>query len=276
MKKNLLFLLLFIIFIGLVIYISTFTSAKINNDSYDKNAWKNYAEKIGIDETDDGWVYYFLINTINNGKTTKNFYQGCSLKYSELENYNITYEDGDKTFMIKTHPSLAVSNISKNGIKEKDEILVIDDFFDNKNFNRKITETDINDLKLNNFSKKHVVKMFNLAFSDEFTKEDSLLHGSKECSIITDELQDGYKINIGYLFQKRGLMAIRIDIIYEDGSYLLDLIKDNKASTIQKSLYNNLKDIEKNIINNQNFDCLKNYNGNVYERLYKGLSEEFK
>lgn len=275
MKKKFIFLSLFIMFI-VVMYISFFNSSKINDSTYDENAWKNYAEKIGVDESDDGWVYYFLINTINNGKTTKNFYQGCSLKFSELDNYNITYEDGDKTFMIKTHPSLAVSNNSKNGVKEKDEIIVIDNFFDKKNFTREINEKDLNELELNNFSKGHVVKMFNLAFQDQFTKENSLLHGAKECSIINDELKDGYKINVGYLFQKRGLMAIRIDIVYDNGIYLLDLIKDNKASKQQKDLYNSFKKIEKNILETQNFEYLKTLDGSIYERIYEGLSKEFK
>lgn len=275
MKKKLIFLSLFIMFI-VVMYISFFNSSKINGSTYDENAWKNYAEKIGVDESDDGWVYYFLINTINNGKATKNFYQGCSLKFSELDNYNITYEDGDKTFMIKTHPSLAVSNNSKNGVKEKDEIIVIDNFFDKKNFTREINEKDLNELELNNFSKEHVVKMFNLAYQDQFTKENSLLHGVKECSIINDELKDGYKINVGYLFQKRGLMAIRIDIVYDNGTYLLDLIKDNKASKQQKDLYNSFKKIEKNILETQNFEYLKTLDGSIYERIYEGLSKEFK
>ena len=274
MKKKFIIIVL-LLCLAVLFFLFFNKKEKNNNVSYDENAWKKYAEKIGTYQTEDGWIYYFLINTLNNGKTTQNFYQGCSLKYSELDEYGITYEDGD-TFTIKSYPTLAVSNKSKNGIKEKDEILTIDNYFNDKNFKREITEKDLDTLNLNNFSKKQVVKMYNLAYNDSFTKDNFKLQGAKECYIISDLNKDGYKINIGYLFQKRGIMALRIDLLYEDGTYLIDMINNGMASDNQIKLYNNFKKIEKDIIKNQNFDSIKNYDGDIYERIYKGFLEEFK
>lgn len=247
-----------------------------DNGELDPNAWKNVAEKVAFEEGEDGWYYYFLISTLDNGKTTSNFYQGCSLKYDELDGYGITYHDGDKTFLIKAHPSLAISTKSVDGVLEKDEIITIDDFFDKKQFDYEITVEDLNELKLYNFSAKHVVHMYNLAFNQEYNKHISYFRAGGECSVHKDTMKDGYALNIGVLLQRQGLMTLRMDLMYENGTYLSDLIKSKKATKEQIKVYSDLQEIADYVIENQTVNIRDQFDfkGEVYSRVYELLEKD--
>ena len=69
---------------------------------------------------------------------------------------------------------------------------------------------------------------------------------------------------------RRGIGAIRIDLLYNDGTYLSELIENKKASNEQKEIYKNFKKIEEYIVENQEVNIRDEFdlNKDVYNRLF--------
>ena len=68
MKKNIKYVFLLILFLLVVIVVFLYFNNKNKNslkdkivDEVDPDAWKNYAEKLVIQDRGDGWYYTFLI-----------------------------------------------------------------------------------------------------------------------------------------------------------------------------------------------------------------------
>ena len=73
-----------------------------------------------------------------------------------------------------------------------------------------------------------------------------------------------------------GIGAIRIDLLYNDGTYLSELVENKKASNEQKEIYKNFQKIEKYIVENQEVNIRDKFdlNSDVYNRLYN-IIEKF-
>ena len=253
-----------------------------NNDEKDifeknENAIKNYGEKIYITEGEDGWYYQFLIAPSIADGDTNNFLIGCNLKYSSLDNYYVPVlsEDGELIDKWPSEPTLSTSQVSINGVTEAEEVDIIEEFFDEKQFNREITVQDLGDLELYHLDKKFIVDLFNAAYNSEYDKTITKFNLSS-CSIQSDTEQDGYKYNIGVMHVRRGIGAIRIDLLYNDGTYLSDLIEDGSATNEQKEIYDDFKKIEDYIVENQevNIRDVFDLDDDVYIRLFN-IIEKF-
>ena len=283
MKRNYIILgfVLLLVLGGSIIWLTNRPEENKNeNDFFEENqdAIKSYAERIGIIKGEDGWYYQFLTTTYNNGEDdTNNFFSGCNLKYSELDDYYVPVysEDGEVIDKWPSIPRLTASQKSINGVTEAEEVEIIDDFFDEKQFRREITVEDLEGLELNNFDKEFIVELFNNSYNTYFDKTVTKFNLSG-CSIESDKEQDGYKYNIGVMHLRRGIGVIRIDLLYSDGTYLSDLVEDGKATNKQKEIYENFKKIEDYIIENQevNIRDVFNLDDEVYIRLYN-IIEKF-
>jgi len=226
----------------------------------------NYAEKFAFIEGKDGWFYTFTINT--NGK---HFYNGYNLKYKTMEGYNVLfYQHGKIVDRMPAHPTLAVSEKKKNGVSEREEILKISEYFDEKQFNRKITINDLSDLKLENFEKKQITELYNSAFKLKF--DSSLIDGVKAYpgEIRTINLNNETQVIVGILNTRSSIEAVRIDVLYSNGSYLSDLT-DSKKTTEQKTLTNNFKKIEQKVIEKQTLKIEEYFNldEEIYDKIFQ-------
>ena len=271
-RKYILIFFISIIFIFVSgLYLKNMENKKSNNFyEENKDAIENYAEKIAIVEGDDAWYYQFLITTFDNGETTNNFFNGCSLKYSKLDDYYVPVtENGKVVEKIIVHPNLVASQKSVNNVTEASEVVLIDDFFDQKQFKKEITTNDLDELTLYNFDKNLIVDLFNKTYNSNFDKTITKFNLAG-CSIQSDEEKDGYKYNIGVMHLRRGIGAIRIDLLYNDGTYLSELIENKKASNEQKEIYKNFKKIEEYIVENQEVNIRDEFdlNKDVYNRLF--------
>ena len=280
MKRNYIIMGFVILIIagGLTIwFVNKKDSNQNNNGAIDNNegvldpeAYKNYAEKIAIVEGDDAWYYQFLITTFDNGETTNNFFNGCSLKYSKLDDYYVPVtENGKVVEKIIVHPNLVASQKSVNNVTEASEVVLIDDFFDQKQFKKEITTNDLDELTLYNFDKNLIVDLFNKTYNSNFDKTITKFNLAG-CSIQSDGEKDGYKYNIGVMHLRRGIGAIRIDLLYNDGTYLSELVENKKASNEQKEIYKNFQEIEEYIVENQEVNIRDEFdlNKDVYNRLF--------
>ena len=236
-----------------------------NEGVLDPEAYKKYAEKIVVVEGDNAWYYQFLINSLDDGEKTKNFFTGCNLKYAKFKDIEGYENIGNNN----QYPSLAISDKSTNGVTEEEEVLLINDYFDQKQFRKEITIKDLDELTLYNFDKSLIVDLFNKTYNSNFDKTISKF-SIKGCSIQSDEEKDGYKYNIGVMHLRRGIGAIRIDLLYNDGTYLSELVENKKASNEQKEIYNNFQKIEEYIVENQEVNIRDEFdlNKDVYNRLF--------
>ena len=287
MKRNYIILgfVLLLVLGGSIIWLTNRPEENKNeNDFFEENqdAIKSYAERIGIIKGEDGWYYQFLTTTYNNGEDdTNNFFSGCNLKYSELDDYYVPVysEDGEVIDKWPSIPRLTASQKSINGVTESEESDMIDDYFDEMQFGRAIDINDLDDLDLYHFDKKFIVDLYNKAYNSEYDKTITKFN-LKGCSINSDEegedYKDGYKYNIGVMHLRRGIGVIRIDLLYSDGTYLSDLVEDGKATNKQKEIYENFKKIEDYIVENQevNIRDVFNLDDEVYIRLYN-IIEKF-
>ena len=100
--------------------------------------------------------------------------------------------------------------------------------------------------------------MINQEYSSKLTKFEVYLGEYRK-----DDMLDGYQWHTSMLALRTGALEIYIDVIYKNGTYLSDLVKNNKASKKQIEMYNNIQLISKYIIDNQSvefdsqFDDLK-------------------
>ena len=251
MKKYI--ILLILIFLLLLIVTILSDSDSSNNNLNPSNSFE-YGEKMSFIKKNDGWYYYLYTNSNN-----EFFFDGCNLKYNELEGYYVNlYKDEDKDEIIDkfvTFPSLSTSDhsSSKNKILERDEVILINDYFNKKQFNHNISEKDLKELKIENFNKEDLIILYNDLISKDMS---STLTEYKlyECDYRYDDFQDGYKVFVGFLVQRSGIAKIEIDLIYKNNKYLSDKINDNTASQDEKEIYEYLQQIEKEIEETQNID----------------------
>ncbi len=281
MKKNIKYVFLLILFLLVVIVVFLYFNNKNKNslkdkivDEVDPDAWKNYAEKLVIQDRGDGWYYTFLITTVDkNREVTKNLFGGCNLKYETLDGYNTYgYDIGGVVIRTPGMPSLSISDHSKNGVMERDEVRVIDEFFDKNQFNSKIDIKDLDKLTIYNFSKQEILDLYNQAVEQEFNTTWITKFNLSDCTMRHDYSKNGYKVNIGVYFSKSiGIYTVLIDLLYDNGDYLSDLVASNKATQEQKEIYANLQKMGNYVVESQEVNLEEEFGltGEVYERVYE-------
>lgn len=268
MSKNKIFFLILISIISIILLCMFNDIKKSKNDSTSST---DYAERMAYIEKKNGWYFYMYENNFK-----ELFFDGCNLKYPNLKGYYINiYTDKTETVIyekIPTFATLSTSDFIKNNKLERDEVVEIDNFFNEKQFNRKVEEIDLNDLNLENFDKKDILTLYNTLqdknYSDYLTK-----FKLSECKILEDNFDSGYKLNVGILAERKGIAVVRIDIVYNDNQYLSDLVQNDKATNSQKEIFNNFKKIEQYIVSNQEIDIQDNFDltDDIYLRLFSVL-----
>lgn len=257
------------------------TYAEIKKEEEEKVSLKR-VEKMSTIKKLDGWYYYFLVTSLGEDVKDTYAFNGCNLKYSNLEGYNILLTDQNNEIVgrLPAHPTLAVSEKEKNGIKERDEIRMITSYFSEKEFPKVIDLNQLNDFETKNFEKEELIKLYNEVQKEKWIYKYGR-YSWNDCGIKAESsTKDGKLFQLGYLMSWGNFKHVSLDVKYGDNKFLSDIILENKASEEEKKLYQSFKIIEEYIIESQSLDIasqFKEYDSDLYKRLFtflKSLEEE--
>lgn len=212
----------------------------------------NFNQRSASVEKEDGWYYMYYIQFNKNDEgTIENptyWFGGDNLKYKVLEDYIVPmYENGKKVG--ETTPAVPSLLYNKKYSKELERINA---FLDEKKFTDQITVDDL-ELDLTYFKKEDIVELHNMAIQKENATEGKYIY-LPESNIIQDELVDGYLWQAGYIGFYGNIAQVNIELIYKNDVYLSDLVEEGKATEEQKAIYNKIEEIEKLILEKQEFD----------------------
>lgn len=269
----------------LLIFCSIFLVACGKNDNsklVNSNEKIKFVSKCTTIERNDGWFYYFCIEPMKKDISTDNVkdnyelneytnyvFDGVNLKHNSLENYYIPIYDQNNNEIDKTeapYPTLSISTLYR------DEIKIINDFFNKKKFANEIKESDLNELNLTYFDKKVLINMFNSAYLSEPIELGKYIN-LPFVEIVSSISENGYRFQVGYYVQYGTINKIDIEVLYDNGTYLSDIIADENASMEQQQLFQKISNIEKYVIQEQSFNIS---NSDSYDNSLKKLSSVMK
>ncbi len=228
-------------------------------------------------EKSDGW-YYFMTNDIV-GDIQYPYLDGCNIKYATLsDNYRIDTnlsESSKNSKVLVTPPSLSTSYKTKDGQKfEGEELNEINDFFTTNSWKREIKANDLSSLKLINFNVNDIVKLWNEMYKSAGLSSFGSYSSYNECMIEKNTLDDDH-FQVGVIFNYGNIEIVRIDYVYKNGKHLTDIVDNGQPTKLQIEIYNNIKMIEKEILNDKNFYLNNKFTELREDDFYKDLFKIF-
>ena len=236
-------------------------------DTPDYNVYEKALTKRG----EDGWVYYFVFQVVDldDGSDTIKYedlhyiFNVINIKHERLPGYIIPEKiyDENGNFLgygdgMETLPHAHVSTREKDGVRERDEVDEIQNYFEEHRFLEPITVEDLDGLNTVFYSKEFLVEFFNELISQDFTTDEEFFKYAiaSPQTYRRDNLADGYRWQTCWLTSRSRAMDIHLDMIYEDGTYLTDYIDNGTATKEQKEIYENILKIREVILDEQNID----------------------
>lgn len=219
-----------------------------------KETTNGYEVKISTEMRDDGWFYYLYneqsLNSNVNGYVQ---YGAYNLKYKHIEGYDIPIKDSETGEILEyTKSSLPYLHITPNETLQK-ELNTLNEYLNEFERGKQLDERDLLHLNLTEITEADVVRQYNEMNSATVEKEGKYTH-LPEASIEQDFDLNGYQWQVGYFISFGNIKCVRIDIVIDKSNYLSDIYNRNEATEQQKKIYENILRIEKEIINNQNFE----------------------
>lgn len=224
-----------------------------------ENSWIGSTDTIA--ELEDGWYYSLTINYHTKniaeyiiGKGNSKYIGDCYQEYSE-----------------KVKINACRSNYTKEDIEFEKESLRISKYFNIHQFNRTITEKDLKGLKLEYYDKKVLVELYNNAIKKNPEKGKNMNLNINSEEIRYDEFADGYRVLIGSRSSINGIQLFKIDIEYDNKTFLSDLVLNNKATEKQEKIYNFLQEISSYFIETEDIHIREKFDlkGEVYHRVFQ-------
>lgn len=248
--KNVIIFIAIILVIALLIY-SLIYNKEIITEQH------TYGVKMYAIEKNDGWYHYFE-NTVVDNNPVNNIFDGCNLKYEKLDGYSIlVYSDETSDIgHMPTDPLLTTSDKVKNRVSEREEVKMIKSFFDERQFNKKITINDLSDLKLTNFDYDDILELYNNVQVVPYENGYYAKYKINTCEILKEKV-DTTTVQVGILNLATKINGIWIDLKYDNNTYLSDKITNKTATEEEITLYNLFKEIEKEIIESQDITSIK-------------------
>ena len=244
--------ILLIVFIFLII-IFIFSFFYINNHRKKTIAEEmKFVEKCAFKDIDDEWTYYMCVDYDKDDLNKKIFsatFGGINMKYTSLKDHYIEVLDENNNIIDKidtNYVSLA------NGQSTKNEMREINLFLEEKKFNTTININDLKNLKTKYIDKQLLVDMYNEAYNSMSKPVGKYISNSFAGGKISENGEE-YKYQIVYILDYGNISKLNIELIYNDGTYLSDLIKNNKATQLQEKMYNKLIEIQQKIIKENSF-----------------------
>lgn len=150
----------------------------------------------------------------------------------------------------------------------------ISEFFNNKKDTNSITLEDLNSLDLEYVDKQLLVELYNESINSAVVSLGKYLN-IPFTNTYEEKTNNGI-LKVGYIIYYGNIKYMKIDFMYnENGEYLSELVKNDKATIEQKQDYQQILNLEKMIIENQSFSERLDYIGNdiSFNNIYKILDE---
>lgn len=238
--------------------------SKNNEVNVEKTEMIKYVSKCYTSEIDkDGWFKFLCIElpkkNKNSNETLDNYvynenvsytFDGINLKYKTLDEYYIPIYDDNKNEISKVEAEYPSYSISKS---YREDIKKINDFLNDKKFERKISIEDLDTIDFKVVTKEELVFMFNGAF-DKTPAELGKYINIPFVAIVKTNYVNNYFYQVGYYCEYGNIRKIDIEVIYEDGTYLSNLVTNHEASNEQIIFSKKIKEVEEYIISNQDLE----------------------
>lgn len=197
----------------------------------------------------DGWVLYCIIEKDNNEETPNRYIlNGVNLKYKNMEGYYLPVldENGNEISQEKTSIPMYIHNPN-----QKEDILNVNQYFDEKQFNEEIQLSDLDDLELQYLNKEGIVQLFNQALKDQYYEKGFGPYNIKESNCVQKTLLDGSILQLSYVGAYGYIRNVNIEYINSNHAYLSDLVVNHEASEEEIAAQESLDQLEKDIVKNQ-------------------------
>ncbi|MBR3523981.1 MAG: hypothetical protein IKN87_04820 [Bacilli bacterium] len=207
-----------------------------------------YTEQSVFDDKGNGWIYNFEIIYIDGEEKLNYIFDGYNLKYKPVgKEYYVSYNDLETGKEIDRIPAryatLSTSEVYRN------DVALINKYFNEKQFKNKITINDLKDLKITKMDKKYLVDLFNRTISSDIMNESGKYIKAPSLDIKTIDMEDGSgNWQIMYILDYGYISNIEIEFISEDNKNLSDK-KD--LSSDEKKLLSEIDNLEDRIIKEQ-------------------------
>lgn len=210
-----------------------------------------YTVKSVYDEKEDGWVYGFEIDYIKDSNNRIYNFDGYNLKYKKLDGYYVALLDENNQEVGQLSSKYITLSISKY---HKDEVKMINQFFNEKKFDNVISISDLNELNITKFDKSYIVDLFNRTINSEMKSNPGKYFNDEFVNKVSKRATiDGIdgEWQIAYINDYGNLLSFNIEFIDNDGNYLSDIINNKQATEKQTKIYNDIQNIENNIVKTQ-------------------------
>lgn len=224
-----------------------------------------YTEQSVFDDKGNGWIYNFEIIYLDGEEELNYIFDGYNLKYKPVgKEYYVSYNDLETGKEIDRIPAryatLSTSEVYRN------DVALINKYFNEKQFKSKITINDLKDLTITKIDKKYLVDLFNRTISSNIMSKSGKYIKAPSLDIKTIDMEDGsgswqlmYILDYGYISN------IEIEFINEDNKNLSDK-KD--LSSNEKKLLSEIDDLEDRIIKEQKVSS------KLVDNNYKAINNE--
>lgn len=267
-KKNILLIALFVVVIILNIFL--FLNIYEKSDSKNVTDLSSKTWKKSILEKEDGWYYFMVsekVSVIDEDSNVENliYYtrmDGCNIKYQYLENNYIPIIDkkneNNSSKILASPPNLVNSHKSKDGGKtESNELEEINNLIEESNWGNLITDEELSSIEFVNFNKDDIVQLWNSLYELKYDSDYGNYTNYNSCVI---EKDDSSHFQVGIIFDYFKIAFVRIDYVYDDGTYLTDKIANSNFTSEEKEIYENIKKIEAEILKDKSFSLNNKFN----------------
>lgn len=210
-----------------------------------------YTVKSVYDAKEDGWFYGFEIDYIKDSNNRIYNFDGYNLKYKNLDGYYVALLDENNQEVGQLSSKYITLSISKY---HKDEVKIINQFFNEKKFDNVISLSDLDELNITKFDKGYIVDLFNRTINSEMKSNPGKYFDDEFVNKVSKRATvDGIdgEWQIAYINDYGNLLSFNIEFIDNDGNYLSDIINNKQATEKQTKIYNDIQNIENNIVKTQ-------------------------
>ena len=239
-----------------LVWLFVFSKEKVNErvPVTPQGPLQKYQNVIAVKEKSDGWVCVFEINSYLHQKEGAWYGFDCyNLKYSELPGFYtegklVNTSDMDLEFYPSPFPRYIHS------FEYIGDILRINEYFSQKEYDRVITIEDLKNLELSKIDKQEVLALFNQVI--QTPKPETFGNYANiyiEANIHTSKILDSYQWKLGYILNHGHISYVDINLVI-GGEYLVDIVEKGSATDEQKSIYDTIEKIKEYVMENQLFE----------------------
>jgi hypothetical protein len=238
-----------IFLITIIALAMTITGCNTPDSGYEKEF--NFEQQTALYMTDDGWLYSMTVQYFEDDCTPGAYeFNADNMKHQVLEGFRISVIDsvtGETLQYIM--PSLPHLHLDR---RFGDEIDAIGAFFENQRPNTVLSVADLDDLTLEYIDKNLLVGLFNQAITSDMLPAGRYYY-LPFVALVQDSLSDSYQWQVSYHIARGNIVFVRIDVLYDDGRLLSDIIETGEPNEKIVATWNEIIALETTIQEQNNF-----------------------